>query len=55
MQIGLDMVLQILINLGGLVVIYVRLETRIAVIQTKIAYIEKVLRMSSSRSGFSSL
>lgn len=48
MQIPPDVALQILVNLGALAMIYTRLETKIAVIQTKVSYIERALKLSGT-------
>jgi hypothetical protein len=45
MQVSLEIALQILVNLGALAMIYTRLETKIAVIQTKLTYIERALKL----------
>lgn len=42
-----DTVLQIIVNLGALALIYVRLEVKLAVIATKMAYIEKRLKIEA--------
>lgn len=51
MQIDASIALQILVNLGGLVAIYTGLKVQIAVIATKVSYIERRLKISDTRSG----
>ena len=51
MQIDAATVLQIAINVGGLVAIYTGLKVRIEVIATKVGYIERRLKMSAPELG----
>ena len=51
MILAADTALQILVNLGALGLIYTRLEVKLAVIATKVAYIEKRLKIDADIHG----
>ena len=51
MQIDTSTALQIMINVGGLVAIYTGLKVQISVIETKVTYIERQLKMYASAPG----
>jgi hypothetical protein len=51
MQIDTSIALQILVNLGGLAAIYTGLKVQIAVIATKVNYIERRLKMNVTQPG----